>query len=183
MYIIFAPAYNYKSSGCKVLYELDYWLRQYGQDCCIANFERRNYFGDRYNVVSLKESVKLISDGATVIYPEIISGNPFNAKKIIRWILNAPLKDVKFNEGEITWAYDKFSAKWADEEHILSIPYVNLDICKDMNFCRKGSAFFVYKGTDVPRIPELEETQILDLEPVKLYELLNSINVLYTYDD
>ena len=166
MYIIFAPSYNYKSSGCKVLYELDYYLREYGQDSCIVNFEPRNYFGERYNVKSLMEGVKLIKEGATVIYPEIVSGNPLNAKKIVRWILNAPLAQVKFNEGEITWAYDKFSAKWADEKHILSVPYVDLDICRDMGLKRKGSAFFVYKAEGrVPRIAELEETQITDLEP------------------
>jgi hypothetical protein len=184
MYVIFAPSYNYKSSGCKVLYELDYYLREYGQDSCIVNFEPRNYFGDRYNVVDLLEAVKLVKDNATVIYPEIVSGNPLNAKRIIRWILNAPLAQVKFNEGEITWAYDKFSAKWADNDHILSVPYVDLDICRDMGLKRKGSAFFVYKAEGrVPRIAELEETQITDLEPEDLYELLNSIKVLYTYDD
>lgn len=186
MYVIFAPAYTHKSGGCKVLYELDYWLRKSGEESVVATFDRRNYYGDRYNVIDLIDTIKPIRNGATVVYPEIVDGNPFNAKKIVRWILNEPEQHITFTDNEMLWAHDNYSEMWATKGNVLTIPFVDLDICKDMNFCRKGSAYWVYKGRNLPRLPQYEDGFPLDslnVEPKELYKLFNSIEVLYTYDD
>jgi len=67
---------------------------------------------------------------------------------------------------------------------LLTTPYINLDICKDYKLPRKGSCFFIGKGGNVQRRPELEEIEIRgQYSTQETYDLFNRCEVFYTYDD
>ena len=127
-----------------------------------------------------------LSRGAWIVYPEIVSGNPVGAKNVIRYALNVPGfigGDKTYDSSEVIFAYNNYISKYVGNCPILKTPHINLDICRNYNLPRKGSCFFIGKGRNVPRRPELEEIEIIDVTSQQLYELFNRCEVFYTYDD
>ena len=76
-FIIGSPPYNENSGGLVALYSLNDAINSLGRNCIVVNY------------VS-KEIKDLVKDHTFVIYPEIIYGNPLEAKNVIRWQLNKP---------------------------------------------------------------------------------------------
>ena len=128
-----------------------------------------------------------LSRGAWIVYPEIVSGNPAGAKNVIRYALNVPGflgGDKTYDSSEILFAYSSHISKYMGNCPLLATPYINLDICKDYKLPRKGSCFFIGKGRNIQRRPELEEIEISgQYSTQKIYDLFNRCEVFYTYDD
>ena len=186
MYIISAPPYTHKSAGTKVLYELSYLLNNHGCESYMFVWDGKSYLSDKYKICSYDFMMDSLSKGAWIVYPEIISGNPVGAKNVIRYVLNVPgllAGDKTYDSSEILFAYNSYISKHAWNCPILKTPHVNLDICRNYNLSRKGSCFFVGKGRNVPRRPELEEIEIINVTSQQLYDLFNRCEVFYTYDD
>jgi len=185
-YIIFATSrYRTNSGGVKVLYELSSQLNKHGHESCVY-FRKRQTPIERYNIRNLEFVLDKIKQGAWVIYPSIAKGNPLKAKNVIRYALGVRmyLRNKKtYGENEITFAYNSYISKGVGNYPILTTPHINLDICKDYGMARKGSCFFVHKGRDVPRRPELERIEIINTTSEQLYGICNSSEVFYTYDD
>jgi len=71
-FIITAPPFNEKSAGCVMLYTLSNKLKELGYDT---------------EIIPLTQP-QVIPDDTILIYPEIIDGNPFGAKNVVRYFLN-----------------------------------------------------------------------------------------------
>ena len=170
-YIIVSPVYNRKSAGVKVLYELQKWLIKFGKEAIILNFN----------------APYPINDDDIVVYPEIVTGNPLNAKRVVRYILNEPGKlggDKEYDKDEILVAYDGELGRFSNNI-VLRMPCVE-DFFTNTHCERVIDCFWVGKGKFTPHPAVKNAIEITYAWPVKrkeLAELLNRTKTFYTYDD
>lgn len=82
-YIIYTFGYGTDSGGSVVLYKLKTLLSSLGQEAYVYNCNADNQKIEPFN--------SLLQDNNTIaIYPEVVLGNPLNAKNCVRWVLNNP---------------------------------------------------------------------------------------------
>lgn len=97
-FLIVTPAYTGKSAGIVVMHQLCHDLNALGYPAAIVLSDVKDvtysnnskYFGPNLNYYALNgeaELQKFIQEGI-VVYPEIVKGNPLNAQKVVRYILN-----------------------------------------------------------------------------------------------
>jgi hypothetical protein len=136
-FLVVAPQYQARSGGVMVLHELCDALNKKGYPCGIVflhggnaaeqnfqfAFSDNNEFhmpgGQRIEILNNTALQEILNTG-TVIYPDLINGNPLGAKKIIRFILN-------FNEnsfdGEYILSFSKIYSNYAN--YVLFKPFRN----------------------------------------------------------
>lgn len=122
-----------------------------------------------------------IGKNTIVVYPEIMIGNPFGAKKVVRWLLynHKYPENVcgAYSENDLFIAFrDVFNDKTLNPDgHIVKTVYFDLDMYKRYNFGeRKGTCYIIRKGvirTDLPqnfdgividKLPEEEKVKVLN---------------------
>lgn len=187
MYIIVAPQYACNSAGIKILYELSYQLNVHGCESYVLEWNGLEQRLDRYRTCSANFALNAIANGHWVVYAEIVKGNPLKAKNVIRYVLNVPGLlggDKTYDSSELLFSWNSYISKHSWNSPILRTPCIDLSICKDNGLPRKGTCFMVYKGWNVPRRPELEQTEIKgQYNQQQLFDLFNVSEVFYTYDD
>ena len=132
-YVIIAPTYNQKTAGIAVLQELQKWLIKSGKDAIIPNININAPYA--------------IQDDDIVVYPEIIPGNPLNAKRVVRYILNVPGKlggTTEYDSREILVAYTKEFSRYSNGIY-LEIPIIE-DFFTHRGLERTVDCFWVGKG-------------------------------------
>ena len=170
-YIILAPAYTRRSAGIVVLHELQKWLIRSGKDAMVM------HFNDPFN----------IEDDDIVVYPEIITGNPLRAKRVVRYILNEPGKlggTKQYDSSEILVAYTEHFSQFSNGIY-LEIPIIE-DFFSNQKQERTFNCFWVGKGrnTNHPATTGcMEITYQWPSSRRELAALLNKTNILYSYDD
>jgi hypothetical protein len=117
------------------------------------------------------------------IYPEIVSGNPRGARRVVRWVLGFPRLPIGAGDDDlwVTWSPNYWPA-WA--------PRLQVDIISPKHFYPKtkpgtGTLLWVYKGE-----PDLtwyhndgrELTMADDLSPAELGDVLRGADLLYSCD-
>lgn len=120
------------------------------------------------------------------VYPEIIQDNPLNANKVVRYILYKQQRDIP--EGETFISFMNMFNIWElPDDHILYLPVIETDIFTDTHQSRSGTAYYLGKGANSLRISEtnnsFEITKAFTLNKEQLKDKLNSIELLYTYDN
>lgn len=173
-YVIISPTYNEKTAGIKVLQELQKWLIRFGKDAVIPSIDiNAPYY---------------IENDDIVVYPEIIRGNPLNAKRVVRYILNAPGKlggDSEYDEKEILVSYDPILAEKYSKGIYLTVP-----ICEEFfynpGYERTLNCVWVGKGINTQHPATKNCIEITYKWPAKrqeLAELLKRTKTFYSYDD
>jgi GT2 family glycosyltransferase/Tfp pilus assembly protein PilF len=172
-YLIVAPSYDTKSAGIKVLYELQKWLVRFGKDAQIHNWELPC----------------IVSDDDIVVYPEIIAGNPYNAKRVVRYILNEPGYlggDKQYDKDDILFAYDGSLAQFTNNSNnVLRMPCIE-EFFVNTHCERVTDCYWVGKGKDTNHPAVKDAVEITYTWPVKRRELaalFNRTKTFYTYDD
>lgn len=195
-YYIHAPAYRETSSGIVVLHTLCHELNTRGHEAYVVGTPVVNPTMQTpvltAEIVNSHRQRGLIP---IVVYPEIVSGNPFGAQVCVRYILNniGRLTGQPLNEGkdDLIFYYSEnfIGDKKKDEVDYLFLPVVDPNLFKpDSTKVRDKNFVFQYRypleKIDFSRFPP--GTELLSMAtPVTLAELaakLQTGKALYTYE-
>lgn len=138
-------------------------------------------------------------DGEKVaIYPEIQTGNPANAKTVVRYILNTPgvmgaiyadgrkiPGPTDFDKNDKIYVFSKiYDVFGVEESHVLFLPIANLHVFKDQKKQRTKTCYLIGKGKNLRQHPEdsIELTRAFAFDQQALADVLNECTTLYCYD-
>jgi len=172
-YSIWTPEFDPLSGGIRVMWALQGYLLAKGQ-IALTNVKYPQDF--------------------VAIYPEIVHGNPLEAKKIVRYILNKPgvmasygvTGPTVFEKTDEIYVFSKiYDTFGVDDDHLMFLPVLNLHIFKDYKRARFSTCYFVGKGKDMGVHPKssikIDRTNSSDQG--ELADLLNTCSVMYTYEN
>ena len=130
-YYIFAPEYVEHSSGCLVLHFLCHALNISGEEAYLIT----KGISPRLRTPQLTPAIQEIHrQGCKVpiaVYPEVISGNPFGSKVVVRFMLNTPGLlggESSYPSSDILFAYRRQFLPPTMEAHDLFLPASNLSL-------------------------------------------------------
>ena len=184
--IIYCPPYNLKCGGIIVMHYLCYLINNfYSEKAYVKLFMHNNI---KYDNPFCNKFARLdeINDNCFVIYPEIVSGNPLNAKNVIRWILlelgiEMPLDHYKkWNSTDLIYHWEKIDKQ-------LTCPFFN-PLFKNNNTKqeRTKTCYLVKKGPLIHKnmfqIHPSGSICIDDFSLSEIKDLFNECKFFYSYD-
>lgn len=105
-FLIAAPNYKHQSAGIRALYRLCHHLN-------VAGYPAAMIPKPGSKITRLPEWLTPLHSGpigdSIVVYPEIVSGNPFDARKVVRWALNTPGRlggDRSYSDREMVFVFN-----------------------------------------------------------------------------
>lgn len=147
--VIYTPELDYKAGGSIALHNLAKELRDQHCDARIFPFKEKKYpneFCDKF------ARFKDIDAGTVVVYPEIIKGNPLNAKNVVRWILcdlgKNCAKDIykSWGENDLVFHFSPFTGELGSHEiELLYVIWLHPKI-RNENLPREGSCYLLKKS-------------------------------------
>jgi hypothetical protein len=197
-YLIYSPPYDHSSAGIKVLHRLAVELQKRGENVFINTVIQNKkwpivpYF-DKVDI----EKKEPILQNAIAIYPDIIHDNNFNAKTVVRWMLNIPEYSGgppidTYPKTDIFYTYSRlFNTRLGlPDDRVLLCPSIDLSVFYDMHIPRSGRLVYRGKGQQ-PDNPLLAQYPSLggkesfkgDDGQNRLRERLNKTEMLYVYDN
>ncbi|MEO1949615.1 hypothetical protein [Thioclava sp.] len=131
-----------------------------------------------------------VLDDAIVVYPETVRGNPLEAERVARWLLNRPGLlggNETLDPGEEVFFYQEAFAEGVapvSPDRLLRVRWLRDDVYRDENRPRSGSCRMIRKGTDtLSQIPEGDRAIPLDgLSHQEIAEVFNKTEVFYCHD-
>ena len=224
-FLIVTPSYTANSGGAIVLHKLCDVINSLGGEAYLAPFED-NYLLNNHNYLKTIttfllrrltnplrpfktnpkfKTQRLLSDTYelgpewVVIYPETVFGNPLNAKKVVRWLLNNPSHDFETGEKNKPYFYGPNElyfriGPWFNEfnyphsktsNSYLQVFSYPLDFYNENNAStkRKGSAYLVRKGVNKKIVHDLSDSICIDgLKHKEISDILKSVVYFYSYD-
>ncbi|MFA5839187.1 MAG: glycosyltransferase family 9 protein [Candidatus Margulisiibacteriota bacterium] len=146
-YIIVAPEFAPNSAGVTVLHKLAFLLNSAGYPAYIYN----NYSPPPWSspTISTENGKKLIEEGAIIVYPEVVSGNPLQGRVVARYILNSPGLlggEKEYDPAEICFCYvNSLLQPGMENDRILYIPVIDTSVFFN-NHQPKTIDYLVYFG-------------------------------------
>lgn len=116
MFYIYAPHYVQNSNGIRICYLLVELLRSNGLEAkALCYTDRRSDIelprAIAESTVFLSETKLDLDEADVIVYPETISRNPLNGKRVVRYLLNRPSyltnECVEYSETDFLVAYSK----------------------------------------------------------------------------
>lgn len=130
-----------------------------------------------------------VSKETIVVYPEIISGNPLYARRVVRWLLHRPgyhTNEICFGVEDLFFAYHQVfnDEQFNPTSRRLTLAYVNLDLCKQTNFGeRRGTCYILRKGKTRDDLPTCFDGPIIDqLSAQEIVQVFNTCEYCVSYD-
>lgn len=169
-------------------------LRRHGLSPLRFAREKLRYWlsgGWRFDRGPLDNPIARVRDlqGAVVVYPEVVAGNPLGATRVARWFLHRPgyhTGRAEFGGGELSFyyvpafndpAYGLGSDRW------LRVTYINPSY-RQTNFgAREGACYIVRKGAGrtLDRHPA-DAIKVDDLSHREKADVFNRTRFFYSYD-
>lgn len=195
-FLIVAPSFTHKSAGIRALYRLGCHLNTAGYSAAMTPMGRR--------IDDLPDWPVAVHDGpaedSIVIYPEVVSGNPLKADKVVRWTLNTPGLiggDTFYSDEEMVFVCNpmqlatvsKSVSKPLTSDRVLSVGLIDpAHIYPDPSAERTTDCFFTHKGAGIrAQWPLPNEANLQSIEEVtptmaSLGDVLRRTRTLYSYD-
>jgi protein O-GlcNAc transferase len=170
-YVIFAPLFRNDSSGIRVLFDLQKWLICAGYDA-ITIAGTTQYKPDQF------------ADDI-IIYPEVVTGNPLNSKRVVRYLLNFPGKlagTKAYAKHELLVSYSDTFCEHSNGE-ILMVPPVEPFFFSD-DTPKTHNAIYVGKEKDLGMHPKdcIYITRQFPVTRREVAQFMRATKTLYTYD-
>lgn len=215
-FVIVAPQYDENKGGALVLHKLCHLLNTLGYQAWLFPYTssvghsfnekvletkrwlKRFFFpyntNSSFNTPLLRFKKDIPSD-AVVIYPEIVSGNPLHASKVVRWFLHNPgyhTGSIDYGKDEFYIAYKSFGreAKYSDSylakteltvTHFFDELYNDKD-AKDFTE-RTGSAYCLRKGAGRDLVHDVDDSILIDgMTHYEIAEIFKKVKYFYCYD-
>jgi O-antigen biosynthesis protein len=194
-YLVYAPPFNESSGGIKAMHRLAVELQKRGQEVFI-NTDKQNPHWPKIPTFGKGLPVITVSD-AIAIYPEIVSGNPFDTRTVVRYLLNVPgacSPDYRstWDTDDILFTYSRlFNTKLKlPDNRVMLIPHIDLEVFYDRKL--KSPERLVYRGKGQQK----EDERLKQFSPLggkedfrgddgqkRLADSLNRCELLYCYDN
>lgn len=204
-YIVYAPAFDENVGGIIFLHELVNTLNQLGERALLwpaaPSHKRRRltrlkhaFFPPPFTLSpDLDTPVATPADltgSSIVIYPEIVLGNPLNARNVVRWLLYEPglRNPYEFGPNEMFFRVGEMSDLPAVTGGApdLSMWKVNRVYRNENRKDRDGVCYIVRKGEHKSRIPETEAPEAIQVDGkshAEINEIFNRCHTFYSYDE
>ncbi|MFG1428742.1 hypothetical protein [Roseixanthobacter glucoisosaccharinicivorans] len=137
-YYIVAPRYTRMSAGIKCLHLLCHMLNLRGERAFFSPTPLADGIGTHPDLLTPLLTEEIVDyhfeHGARpiVIYPEVVSGNPFDAETVVRYVLNFPGflgGDTSFPPETIVFGYTSILAEFCGApDNVLFLPHVDTRI-------------------------------------------------------
>jgi predicted O-linked N-acetylglucosamine transferase (SPINDLY family) len=189
-FVVVSPGFSSIVGGVVALFNLAKIISSYNIPCKVFDISGQqlsNHIFDNYATESD------LNDSTVVVYPEVIAGNPLNARHVVRWILC----EVGINcAADIyhTWSQDDFvyhygtynPEKNVNNYNLLAPIYTSPDL-KDLGKARDGYCHIIRKGPKFHRslvyIHPDDSLFLADtLSPEVLIHVFNTKKYLISYD-
>jgi hypothetical protein len=150
-FLIYSFNYDWKSGGNQVLHDLGKIL---SKDYTTYVFGTTTVFDSKAICVNIDKAKQIaIEDNVITIYPEVISGNPFNAKNVVRYVLYYPgwhAGDKEYSDDELIITYNNEYVKDTkyDNAFVLTVLNPKLNIMKNHDKKRNKIGLLVRKCKD-----------------------------------
>jgi hypothetical protein len=150
-FLIYSFNYDWKSGGNEVLHVLGNIL---SQDYTTYVFGTTTVFDSKAICVNIDKAKEIaIEDNVITIYPEVISGNPFKAKNVVRYVLYYPgwhAGDKEYSDDELIITYFNEYVKDTkyDNAFVLTVLNPKLNIMRNHNKKRNKIGLLVRKCKD-----------------------------------
>jgi len=150
-FLIYSFNYDWKSGGNQVLHDLGKIL---SKDYTTYVFGTTTVFESKAICVNIDKAKEIaIQDDVITIYPEVISGNPFNAKNVVRYVLYYPgwhAGDKQYSDDELIITYTNEYVKDTkyDNAFVLTVLNPKLNIMKNNDKKRNKIGLLVRKCKD-----------------------------------
>jgi hypothetical protein len=179
-FVVAAPDYNERSGGIVALHRLCDRLAALGHDARIWPFDgggRTN--PDWRTPVDARPDL----DGAVVVYPETVTGNPLGAPRVVRWLLNRPgrVNGRGMAEGpdDLVVAFNAAIAPLP----VLGLPLIDPTVFFPKDNPGRGALLWIGRGTVPAGFDRTAVTALTGSWPAtrrELATLLRGADVLYT---
>ena len=218
-FIIFAHSYNEDSGGSIVLHKLCHTLNKLGHESYLYPYfhsrliNKKNYLkilfytfrtimasilikyktNKHFNTPIYKR--KKIEDDYAVIYPEVVNGNPLNAKNVVRWLLYEPgghTGEIFYGRGELYFDFNDLAPNFSYpgsvlsklKLHLLHIPTEIYNLNKAIPFEKRvGTAYCIRKGINKPIQHDLKDSILIDgRSHYEISNIFKKIKTFISYD-
>lgn len=184
-YLVWSPPWTHISSGVRTLHLLVHALNESGEKAYIVP---SSYTGFALNpelntpLLSIQHQ-NFYGDNFIAVYSDVVLGNPFNAKHVVRMLL-APRGiyggDKEFPETDQIWG-----ALPSIADNVLRIPVNDPTIFFDAKLPRSGSCFYAHKYDKIhgnELLPVTDGMTRLEGNPSDIAGILQRSEVCYLYE-
>lgn len=193
-YYIFAPSYTSKSAGVVTLYNLCHFLNKAGQKAFIVHMADQNQIVNPWldtPILSVHEERFFINEGIDPVhvYPDIVNGNPCNAKIVARFLLHYPGVyggSETFPDTDHVWSFSPHIASYTTKpDNVMSCANLNLDLFKNIGAERSGSCFYAnkYLSAGNSLLPVTDGMTKLEGTHEQVAAILQRSEVCYVYEN
>jgi len=187
--IIYTPELNFKTGGVIVLHNLAKDLIELGCNAMLFVIGEKKYENIFCNSFA---SLSDVDENAIVVYPEIVEGNPLNAKHVVRWLLCDIgvhcAKDVykTWGDNDLLFHFSTFNDKY--DPHSIDLLYtIWLDpAVRNKDLTREGSCYLFKKAPSFHEklqfIHPKDAIMIDNCSNEEIIEIFNTKEFFYCYD-
>ncbi len=146
-FIVWSPGFSEKVGGSIVLAKLAEILHNLGEN----SYTTFGKPGSNVKIISENDIYNFDKNNSIIIYPEIVTGNPFSFKHVTRWLLYTPGKhggDGIYSDNDLIYKYWNYF-KAPDESKVngeLRCFDLKIDNFYNKNLNRDGDCHIVRKG-------------------------------------